>query len=206
MSRRSDAERGQALLETAISLPVILTAFFFVLWSAQSSVLQERVALAARAAGTITPYDDPVPTYRIATLYAGLAGGNPGKNTCTAAPVSGTEFSVINGYLTGGAPGISLNDDSTPPFWWPLGTSVQSCGRIDGNDAAGNPALYEVSYAVSISSVLAMPVQAANAAAASESVRTFQPNDVATAANALAGYSATIRQSLCPGGGIDAPC
>ncbi len=79
------AERGQALLETAIFLPIFLLGLYGVLWSVRQGALAERVQLGVRYGGVITGLADPYDSYSLYALYATIDGHPP---TGVAAPGS----------------------------------------------------------------------------------------------------------------------
>ena len=73
--------RGQALIETAIALPVFLIAMFGVVWSLQSGVLGERVQMAARYGGMVSAQGNPFQQYSLYGVY-GAAAGTPVVAPC----------------------------------------------------------------------------------------------------------------------------
>ncbi len=76
--------RGQALIETAIALPVFLIAMFGVIWALQSGVLGERVQMAARYGGMVSAQGNPFQQYSLYSVY-GAAAGTPVVAPCGAA-------------------------------------------------------------------------------------------------------------------------
>jgi hypothetical protein len=196
-------ERGQALLELSIALPLMLTGCFFVIWAAQESVLQERVALAARSAATIGAFDDVIPSASVEELYSNLNTASPASPSCSPAALGANENALVGGYFTGGATGVSLNSDPVPGFWRPQSSQVLSCGPIDGATSANNVTLVQFGFTASATPVAFIPLPGA---AVSVSTQAFQPVDVASAAQSLNRFSGTVKQSLCAGGGLDGAC
>lgn len=68
------AQRGQALAETVIALPLFLLAMFAMIWAVQASVLAERVQLGVRYAGVIGSKSQPYLDYSLYTVYGNLNG------------------------------------------------------------------------------------------------------------------------------------
>lgn len=97
--------RGQALVETAIALPVVLLALFGIVYVARFGVVDERTQLALRYGG-IASFNSNASIYSAANIYANL---NPG--------------SIPQPCPT---PGLGVYSDSAPlpgptsaPFWQP---------------------------------------------------------------------------------------
>lgn len=113
--------RGQALIETAIALPLFLLAMFGVMWALQTGVLGERVQLVARYGGMVSAQINP---YRQYSLYAAYtaASGSPLSTTCATPPPT---------LIENGAP-LAAPATGTLPFWQPAAgssTSAVTCGR-----------------------------------------------------------------------------
>jgi hypothetical protein len=100
--------RGQALLETAIALPVFLVAMFGVVWSLQAGVLGERVQMAARYGGMVSAQSNPFQQYSLYAVYGAATG------TTVAAPCSTPPPQI----LADGAPYATPATQSAP-FWQP---------------------------------------------------------------------------------------
>ncbi|MEA2663759.1 MAG: hypothetical protein QOI11_703 [Candidatus Eremiobacteraeota bacterium] len=112
--------RGQALIETAIALPVFLIAMFGVIWALQSGVLGERVQMAARYGGMVSAQGNPFQQYSLYGVY-GAAIGTPVVAPCGLPPAQ---------MLSGGSPLVAPAAPS-PQFWQPSGSPAVSgkCGR-----------------------------------------------------------------------------
>lgn len=67
-----DKSRGQAMVETAIALPVFLIAFFGLLWAMRSQVIAERTLLATRSSAFVQQRTDPYTAFSLNTVYNNL--------------------------------------------------------------------------------------------------------------------------------------
>jgi hypothetical protein len=112
--------RGQALLETAIALPVFLLAMFGVVWALQTGVLGERVELVARYGGMVSAEINPYQQYSLYAAYAAAAGA-PLPTACATPPP---------GLVSNGAP-LASPATATLPFWQPSGaaTTTTTCSK-----------------------------------------------------------------------------
>jgi hypothetical protein len=113
--------RGQALVETAIALPVFLLAMFGIVWALQTGVLGERVELVARYGGMVSAEISPYTQYSLYAAYS-AASGSPLATPCATPPPA---------LLSGGAP-LQSPATQTLPFWQPsTGSSSTSvtCGK-----------------------------------------------------------------------------
>jgi hypothetical protein len=113
--------RGQALIETAIALPVFLLVMFGVVWALQTGVLGERVELVARYGGMVSAEINPYQQYSLYAAYSAAAG----------APLSASCANPPPGLIQNGAP---LADPATQTlaFWQPSqnsATSSTTCGK-----------------------------------------------------------------------------
>lgn len=88
------AERGQALVETAIFMPVALLVLFAILYVARFGVLQERAQSAVRQ-GALISFESPA-TYSAAGIYATIAANGPPPGLCPAR-VATDAADVLNG-------------------------------------------------------------------------------------------------------------
>ncbi|HTU81061.1 MAG TPA: TadE family protein [Candidatus Acidoferrales bacterium] len=101
--------RGQAIVETAVFLPLALLVLFAVIWAAQYGVLSERVESAVRYSGLISNQINPFVEYSYYVLYNSLGSSSPNSpvpsQTCNAPTTDALTNS--NTY-----PGPSMG-----PFW-----------------------------------------------------------------------------------------
>ena len=74
---RETAPRGQALLETAIALPLFLLALFGTIWAVQYSSQAERTQSMVRWGGLIGGASDTVNDYSLLTLYGSSTPSRP---------------------------------------------------------------------------------------------------------------------------------
>ncbi len=107
--------RGQALLETALALPVFLVAMFGVVWALQSGVLGERIQLVARYGGMVSSEINPFQQYSLYGMYA-AAANRAAPVACTAPP---------GDLLANGAP-LAAPAPAAQPFWQPTSGSTQT--------------------------------------------------------------------------------
>jgi TadE-like protein len=112
--------RGQALVETAIALPVFLLAMFGVVWALQTGVLGERVELVARYGGMISAEANPYQQYSLYAAY-GAAAGSPLGSACATPPPA---------LLQNSGP-LAAPASATQAFWQPSGstTAAAVCGK-----------------------------------------------------------------------------
>jgi TadE-like protein len=117
--------RGQALLETAIALPVFLLAMFGVVWALQIGVLGERVEMVARYGGMVSARINPYQQYSLYAVYS-AASGAPLPTSCVSPP---------SGLLTNAGP-IAAPAAATQPFWQPAANSTAAsaqCTKVLAN-------------------------------------------------------------------------
>ena len=120
--------RGQALVETAVALPVFLLAMFGVVWGLQSGVLGERMQSVARYGGMISAEIHPFQQYSLYAMYA-AAGGNPQQAACVAPP---SPLLSQSGPVASPAPAAA-------PFWQPTAGSASTSATCNwtASTAAG---------------------------------------------------------------------
>lgn len=107
--------RGQALIETAIALPVFLLAMFGVVWALQTGVLGERIQLVARYGGMVSAEINPYQQYSLYSMYA-AAANRAAPVACTAPP---------GDLLSNGGP-LASPAPASQPFWQPSSGSTQT--------------------------------------------------------------------------------
>ncbi len=74
MDSRFHRQRGAALLETALVLPVLLGALYAVVWGIRVGVVTERAEEVVRYAGVLQQQQNPYLDYSLYTLYNNLDG------------------------------------------------------------------------------------------------------------------------------------
>ena len=152
--------RGQALVETAIALPVFLLAMWGVIWALQTGVLGERVQLVARYGGMVSAEINPYQQYSLYAAYS-AAAGSPLPSACATPPPA---------LLTGGAP-LAAPATATLPFWQPSTGSASTsitCGRALTNGSGLSAPMLLGNAQISVSA-------ASNAPTALQSVVGAQP-------------------------------
>jgi hypothetical protein len=113
-------QRGQAMVETAVFLPLFLLVLFGVIWTVQSSVMSERSQISVRFSGLISDEANPYQQYSLGALYDGLPGIAASEVYACASP--GPD-ALQNDPATGIFPG-----PKSPTFFQPIsGTTVGSC-------------------------------------------------------------------------------
>lgn len=106
------ASRGQALIESAIALPLVLLMLFGIIYVARVGVVGERAQLALRYGG-IAGFDTQSGAYSAANIYANL---NP---SAVPSPCPGPALGAFSG--TAPFPG-----PSSAPFWQPDSANAPS--------------------------------------------------------------------------------
>jgi hypothetical protein len=114
-----ERQRGQALYETAVTLPLFLFALFGIIFAANAGALSERVQLGVRYAGVLSAQSNPYLDYSLYALYNNLG-------TTSFAPTQAC-FAPPAQALTGGslttipnAAGSSDPANAFARFWQPL--------------------------------------------------------------------------------------
>ena len=113
-------QRGTALIETAIALPVALLSLFGLVWGMQLSTINERVQIAIRYTGMLATQSQAFHDYSLYTLYNAL-GTDP---TVSTSPCSGITTDVLQGGSD-----IAAQTLTVPSFWQP-GSII-----VNGNSA-----------------------------------------------------------------------
>ena len=187
--------RGQALIESAIALPVFLLAIFGVVWALQSGVLGERVQLAARYGGMVSAQSNPFDSYSVYAAYS-AAGGVPIAAPCNAPPASA--------ILTDTAP-ITDPAPASQPFWQPTAGSVSTtplCGHTVSNAAGlSSPKLLgHVQISVDASNAVPSFLQpfAGAATGSHASVNELQSPDMSTLVVCYPDLAAAFQGSVSP--------
>jgi hypothetical protein len=116
------AERGQALVETAVFLPLFLLALFGIMWSAQAAVQSERTQLAVRYSGLVSQEISPYLSYSLYAMYTELGSTTLPTQTCVQ---------PLTSILGDGAPYTSSQTTTaSQPFWVPLTSSSATCNSV----------------------------------------------------------------------------
>lgn len=116
MRSMKQGERGAALIETALALPVVLIALYGVTWGIRSGVVAERAESAVRYAGVISAQQNPYHDYSLYSLYNNLG---PTSNVQTASCAKPSNLFLTGGTLPVIVPGTQQTQSITPGFWQP---------------------------------------------------------------------------------------
>jgi len=115
--RNMVGQRGLAMIESAVFLPLFLLLLFGIIWAAQSGVQSERVQIAVRYSGLISNQAVPYQNYSLYALYIGAAA--PATNTACSIP---TSDALTN---SGTFPG-----PQSATFWQPVvGSTKGTCSK-----------------------------------------------------------------------------
>jgi hypothetical protein len=139
MRSHVSASRGQALVETAIFMPMLLLALFGVLWSIRAAVQYERIEQAVRYAALFeekTPYSD----YSFLAMYAQLGSSAAAPPIPCATPIAS--------QLSDGAPysTITSTNVGSPPIFTPSNVQLTACTTTGYPYGIGGSAPGTVSY------------------------------------------------------------
>jgi hypothetical protein len=118
----SHGERGQAIVETVMFLPMFLLALFGILWAVQAAVQSERSQSAVRYAGLIAQADSPYNEYSLYSMYSQLP--------LTSLPVVTCNTQGVLDTLSDAAPTYASPEvvTASPSFWSPpVGIPTVTC-------------------------------------------------------------------------------
>jgi hypothetical protein len=117
---RNHRQRGAALLETAIILPVLLTALYAVVWGIRVGVVTERSEEVVRYAGVLQQQQNPFIDYSLYTLYNNLGSTSNVPTQPCAVP--------NNNFLKGGSiadvSGVTSSTAEFAAFFLPTSVTV----------------------------------------------------------------------------------
>ena len=190
----SARSRGQALVETALALPVFLLIMFGVMWAMQTGVLGERVELVARYGGMVSAQINPYQQYSLYAAYSAAAGA-PLATSCTAPP-SG---------LIGDAGPLAAPATPTLPFWQPAANSAWTavaCGKTlaAGAGLSAPMMLGHAAITVNASSDVPSTLQAVAGAQTQRgaTLNEFESPDMATLVGCYSELQAAFEHSTNP--------
>jgi hypothetical protein len=134
--RTSDARhasRGQAVIETAIALPLFLIGLFGVMWAFRTGMLSEQVQQSVRYGGLVSALADPYESYSLYTVYANIDDSPPPNSRDCA---GGSKSVIAQGHDT---------------FWQAAATSssAPSCSMVilyPGTAAVSSPVILFSNY------------------------------------------------------------
>jgi hypothetical protein len=128
-----ESQRGQALFETAISLPLLLLGLFGVIWAIQSGVQYERIEGAVRYAGLVSRAFNPYTDYSLYSVYGQLG--------VTIAPPAACATPIPSAVSDGAPFASSQTVTASPPFWHPSANPSTNCANNGGYfGVEGSPA------------------------------------------------------------------
>jgi len=110
------AQRGQALIETVIVLPIFLLALFGMLWAVQIAVQSERVQSAIRYTWSISQRTNPYGSFSFYSMYSQLGVTSVPTVPCTT-PLVDPLSDAQRTYTS----------TASPPFFSPLATPTPGC-------------------------------------------------------------------------------
>lgn len=121
MQLARESERGQALTETAVFMPLFLLVLFGLLWVVQFSVVNERAQIAVRYSGLISNESSPYQNYSLYAVYANVGAVSQGSSPapCVTPPADAFSNDPANGAFPGPV---------SQPFWVPESPPTGSCG------------------------------------------------------------------------------
>jgi hypothetical protein len=193
--------RGQALIETAIALPVFLVIMFGVIWALQTGVLGERVEMVARYGGMVSAEISPYQQYSLYAAYA-AAAGSPLTTTCATPPPA---------LLQDGTP-LAAPATATLPFWQPSTgseTATAACGKtLETGGGLSAPMLLgraniQVNAATDVPAML-QPVTGTQSSRGAV-LNAFQSPDMATLIGCYGELQAAFERSVNPQSDPSAP-
>lgn len=136
-----DDERGQALVEAALFLPLVLLLMFGAIYISQFSVVAARTQLAVRYGANTA---NTAALYSVANIYSGM-GATPTLGTCTAPLVS---------VLSDGAP---LPGPTLAPYWQPASATSSCTTAASKNQGAQFLSLFVASTVQTVSASVNVP-------------------------------------------------
>jgi hypothetical protein len=184
--------RGQALIETAVALPVFLLAMFGVIWALQTGVLGERVELVARYGGMVSAEQNPYQQYSLYAAY-GAASGSPLGTVCATPPP---------GLVENAGP-LAAPASATQAFWQPSGSATAStvCSKtIAGSGLSAPMMLGRNAVTVSASSDVPTTLQpfAGSQTQRTATMNAFHSPDMATLVGCYSELQQAFEHSAVP--------
>lgn len=198
-------ERGQALLETVIFLPLTLLTLWAVIWVAQYGVMSERVQSAVRYSGLISNQINPYVEYSLYVLYNSLG---PASSNAPI-PVSTCNVPTTDALTNSNTyPG-----PTTAPFWMATPSAPNVSCNTPQSKVAAFTGLNQTAFALSntpivqaqtvvppylsaamqFGNVISQPNMPSNA-----SLNFMKPADMSTLMSCHPGFQSTIQTSLEP--------
>ena len=123
--------RGQAMIETAIFVPLATLCLFAVIWAMQLGTIDERTQIAVRYSGLISQVQSPYDDYSLYATYNNLTATDYEKNPplgCSSPGVAPTTDALSNNNVNNTFPG-----PISGLFWW--NTSDSGNGTCNATNA-----------------------------------------------------------------------
>ncbi len=117
---RFHRQRGAALIETALVLPVLLGALYAVVWGIRVGVVTERAEEVVRYAGVLQQQQNPYLDYSLYTLYNNLNGTSNVPTQPCAVPNS----NFLIGGSVASVPGVASSSAEFGAFFLPTSLTV----------------------------------------------------------------------------------
>jgi len=133
--------RGQALVETAIFVPLATLCLFAVIWAMQLGTIDERTQIAVRYSGLISQVQSPYDDYSLYATYNNLTGTNYEKTPpvgCVNPTVDALKNDNTNNTFPGPVSGL---------FWWsgpPYDSATGSCNSSNARSVIVGPTQKEI--------------------------------------------------------------
>jgi hypothetical protein len=132
--------RGQAIVETAIFVPIATLCLFAVIWAMQLGTIDERTQIAVRYSGLISQVQSPYDDYSLYATYNNLTATNYEKTQpigCVAPTTDALSNNSTNNTFPGPISGL---------FWWnstgDVGTG--SCNSSNARSVITGPTQKEI--------------------------------------------------------------
>jgi Flp pilus assembly protein TadG len=121
-AKLNHTQRGQAVVETVMFLPMFLLALFGVMWTVQAAVQYERAQSAVRYSGLIAQSDSPYADYSLYAMYSQLPATTLPVLTCN-------QPQAVLDTLSDASPTYTSPEVPTAsaPFWAPAAPPSQTC-------------------------------------------------------------------------------
>jgi len=132
------AERGQALFETTIFLPIFLLGLFGLVWAVRQGALAERVQLGVRYGGVLSTLANPYDSYSLYALYATIDGHPPTGPVTPGSPapcVAPSLPEVTSGRASFWAPGAP-----------PQGNCIGAATTLSSPEPYSQPILIQANF------------------------------------------------------------
>lgn len=188
---RLHAQRGTAMVESAIFLPLFLLILFGIIWAVQSSVQSERVQIAVRYGGLVSNEAAPYVGYSLYGLYTQVAAPTI-ANSCSAP----TTDALTN---TGTFPGPASN-----PFWSPeSGQTNGTCSKgqavLTGGELSNSIVFLQTTSSITTQVSVPTPLQSTLGTAnqnLSATENFFDTPDLGTLLSCYTELDSAVKQSL----------